>query len=49
VLGTAQLSGGKAKFTTSTLTVGSTKVTATYQGDSNIAGTSASVRQTVQP
>jgi len=49
VLGTAQLSGGKAKFTTSTLTVGSTKVTATYQGDSNIAGASASVRQTVQP
>jgi hypothetical protein len=49
VLGTAQLSGGKAKFTTSTLTVGSTKVTATYQGDSNIAGSSASVMQTVQP
>jgi uncharacterized repeat protein (TIGR03803 family) len=49
VLGTAQLSGGKAKFTTSTLTVGSTTVTATYQGDSNIAGSSASVTQTVQP
>ena len=49
VLGTAQLSGGKAKFTTSTLAVGSTKVTATYQGDSNIAGSSASVTQTVQP
>jgi uncharacterized protein (DUF2141 family) len=49
VLGTAQLSGGKAKFTTSTLAVGSTKVTATYQGDSNVAGTSASVTQTVQP
>jgi hypothetical protein len=41
-------SGGKAKFTTSTLAVGSTKVTATYQGDSNIAGSSASVTQTVQ-
>jgi probable HAF family extracellular repeat protein len=49
VLGTAQLSGGKAKFTTSTLTVGSTTVTAAYLGDSNIAGSSASVTQTVQP
>ena len=49
VLGTAQLSGGKAKFTTSTLAAGSTKVTATYQGDSDIAGSSASVAQTVQP
>jgi hypothetical protein len=49
VLGTAQLSGGNAKFTTSTLPVGSTKVTATYNGDSNIAKSSASVTQTVQP
>ena len=49
VLGTAQLSGGKAKFTTSTLAVGATKVTATYYGDSNIAKSSASVTQTVQP
>ena len=48
VLGTAQLSGGKAKFTTSTLAVGSTKVTATYYGNSNIAASSASVTQTVQ-
>ncbi|MGB7862696.1 MAG: Ig-like domain-containing protein [Candidatus Sulfotelmatobacter sp.] len=48
VLGTAQLSGGKAKFTTSTLAVGSTTVTATYYGDSNIAESSASVTQTVQ-
>jgi hypothetical protein len=48
VLGTAQLSGGKAKFTTSTLAVGSTKVTATYYGDSNVAKSSASVIQTVQ-
>ena len=47
VLGTAQLSGGKAKFTTTTLAVGSTKVTATYNGDSNIAKSSASVTQTV--
>jgi hypothetical protein len=47
VLGTAQLSGGKAKFTISTLAVGSTKVTATYYGNSNIAKSSASVTQTV--
>jgi hypothetical protein len=46
-LGTAQLSSGKAKFTTSTLPVGSTKVTAIYYGDSNIAKSSASVTQTV--
>ena len=48
VLGTAQLSSGKAKFTTSTLPVGSTKVKAIYYGDSNIAKSSASVTQTVQ-
>jgi hypothetical protein len=47
VLGTAQLSGGKATFTTSTLAVGSTKVTATYYGNSNIAKSSASVTQAV--
>lgn len=41
VLGTAQLSAGNAQFTTSTLAVGSTKVTATYSGDSNIATSSA--------
>jgi hypothetical protein len=48
VLGTAQLSGGKAKLVISSLPVGSTKVTATYYGDSNIAKSSASVSQTVQ-
>jgi hypothetical protein len=48
VLGTAQLSGGKAKFTISTLALGSTKVTATYYGNSNIAKSSASVVQTVR-
>jgi len=48
VLGTAQLSGRKAIFTTSTLPVGSTPVTATYDGDSNIAESSASVTQTVE-
>lgn len=47
VLGTGQLNQGKAKFTTSTLAVGTTTVTATYNGDSNIAGSSASVTQTV--
>ena len=49
LLGTAELSGGKATFTTSTLPVGSTTVTATYNGDSNIAESSASVTQTVNP
>jgi hypothetical protein len=48
VLGTSQLSGGKAKFTISTLAVGSTRVTATYYGNSNVSKSSASVRQTVQ-
>jgi hypothetical protein len=48
VLGTAQLSGGKATLTISSLAVGSTKVTATYYGDSNIAKSSASVIQIVQ-
>jgi hypothetical protein len=48
VLGTGQLSGGKAKFTTSTLAVGSTVITATYYGSSNIAKSSASLTQVVQ-
>jgi uncharacterized repeat protein (TIGR03803 family) len=48
VLGTAQLSGGKATLTISTLAVGSTKVSVTYYGDSNIAKSSASIVQTVQ-
>jgi hypothetical protein len=48
VLGTAQISNGKATLTTSTLLTGSTTVTATYSGDSNIAGSSASVTQVVQ-
>ena len=47
VMGTAQLSGGVAKLTISSLAVGSTKVTATYYGDSNISQSSASVTQTV--
>jgi hypothetical protein len=48
VLGTAQLAGGKAKLVISSLPVGSTKVTVKYNGDSNIAKSSASVIQTVQ-
>jgi hypothetical protein len=47
VLGTVQLSGGKAKLTISSLAVGSTKVTATYYGNSNIAKSLASIVQTV--
>jgi len=49
VLGTAQLSGGKAIFTISTLPAGSTVVKVTYDGNSNIKGSSASVTQTVRP
>ena len=48
VLGTAQLIAGRAMLTISPLAVGSTRVTATYHGDSNIAKSSASVIQTVQ-
>jgi hypothetical protein len=47
VLGTAQLTDGKAKIAVSTLALGSTTVTATYYGDSNIAKSSATVTQTV--
>jgi len=49
VLGSAQLVGGKARFTTSTLPVGADPVTVNYHGDSNISGSSASVTETVQP
>jgi Bacterial Ig-like domain (group 3)/FG-GAP-like repeat len=48
VLGTGQLSGGKATLTISSLSVGSTTVTATYYGNSNIGKSSASVTQTVR-
>jgi hypothetical protein len=47
IWGTVQLSGGKAQFTTTSLPVGSTTMTVTYAGDSNIAQSSASVTQTV--
>jgi streptogramin lyase len=48
ILGTAQLSGGIAKFTTSALPVGSSTVKVTYSGDSNVAKSSASLVQTVR-
>jgi len=47
ILGTAQLKGGAASFTTAALAVGATSVTVTYYGDSNIAESSASVIQAV--
>ena len=49
VLGTVGLSGGIATLTTSSLPAGSTVVKVTYQGDSDIMGSSASVTQVVQP
>lgn len=49
VLGTVQLANGKASFVTSILPVGTTKVTAAYFGDSNIAKSSASVAEVVKP
>jgi len=49
VLGTVQLSSGKATFTTSSLPAGSTTVKAIYNGDSNIKGSSAAMTQVVQP
>lgn len=42
-LGTGTLSGGSATFTTSTLKVGTTSVTAVYGGDSNFAGSKSNV------
>jgi probable HAF family extracellular repeat protein len=48
VLGTAQLSGGKAKLTVSTLPVGQTVVSVRYFGDSNITGSTAALTQTVK-
>ena len=48
VLGTGTLSAGSASFTTSTLKVGTTSVTAVYGGDSNFAGSkSKTVKQVV--
>lgn len=49
VLGTAQLVGGKATLTTSSLQPGATIVKVTYAGNSNIAKSSASLTEVVQP
>jgi hypothetical protein len=46
-LGQVSLAGGKASLTTSALPVGTTTVTATYNGTSNISASSGSVVQTV--
>ncbi len=47
-LGTGTLSGGAAKFTTSTLKAGTTSVTAVYAGDANFASSkSKAVKQVV--
>jgi hypothetical protein len=48
VLGTAQLAGGKAKLSTTSLPVGSTTISVTYQGSANISGSSVSLVQNVQ-
>ncbi len=48
LLGTAQLSSGKARLTISTLPVGTTTVTVTYEGNSNIARSTAPIAQVVQ-
>jgi len=46
-LKTVALSGGGAKFTTSTLTSGAHNIKATYNGNANFDGSSASLTQTV--
>jgi hypothetical protein len=46
-LKTVAVSGGVAKFTTSTLTSGSHNITATYNGSGNFTGSSGSLTQTV--
>jgi subtilisin family serine protease len=46
--GTANLAGGSASLSSSTLAVGAHSITATYNGDSNVAGSaSSSITQTV--
>jgi len=46
-LKTASLSGGAAKFTTSTLTSGTHSITATYNGSTSFTGSSVLLTQTV--
>jgi hypothetical protein len=48
VLGTVQLSGGRADLQISSLSAGSTEITVNYAGDSNFVGSSASLTQKVQ-
>ena len=48
-LGTVQLSGGKATLTTSSLPAGSNMIKVTYNGNSNVARSSAVVTQVVEP
>ena len=48
VLGTAHLCSGRARLVTSSLPLGSTKITVSYPGNSNFAGSSASLTQTVK-
>ena len=48
VLGAVQLKGGKATFTTPFLPAGSNAIKVTYGGNSNIAKSSAVLRQSVQ-
>ncbi len=47
VLKTVYMSGGATKFTTSTLATGTHTITATYNGNPNFIGSSASLTQTV--
>ena len=47
VLKTVSLSGGTAKYTTSTLTSGAHSIAATYNGNASFSGSSASLTQTV--
>lgn len=48
ILGTGSLSGGKATFTTSTLTMGNHSISATYDGDTNcITSTSSILTQVI--
>ncbi len=47
VLKTVSLSGGAAKFATSTLTVGTDSITASYDGATDYTGSSAALTQTV--
>jgi len=46
-LKTVSLSGGVAKYTTSTLTVGAHNISSTYNGSTSFTGSSVSLTQTV--